>query len=94
MAHPRDEAVVLDDVDRRAGLDAGLLHQDGEVEAQPQHEAGDGQAKGDLQNLYYLMYSKFQKKIYKVSVFKIHILRFPLILAGRWNMGDMKVETL
>ena len=39
-------------------------------------------------------YSQFQKKIYKVSVFKIHMLRFPLILAGRWNMGDMKVETL
>ena len=39
-------------------------------------------------------YSQFQKKIYKVSVFKIHILRFPLILAGRWIMGVMKVETL
>ena len=37
---------------------------------------------------------QFQKNIYKVSVFKIHILRFPLILAGSWNMGDMKVETL
>ena len=41
-----------------------------------------------------LEYSRFQKKIYKVSVFWIYILRFPLILAGRWNMGDMKVETL
>ena len=40
VAHPRDEAVVLDDVDRRPGLDAGLLHQDAEVEAQSQHEAG------------------------------------------------------
>ena len=34
------------------------------------------------------------KKIYKVYVFKIGILPFPLILAGKWNMGDMKVETL
>ena len=40
MAHLRHEAVVLDDVDRRPGLDPGLLHQDAEVEAQPQHEAG------------------------------------------------------
>ena len=40
------------------------------------------------------IYSQFQKQIYKVSSFKIHILRFPLILAGRWNMGDMKLETL
>ena len=40
------------------------------------------------------LYSQFQKNIYKVSVFKIHILRFPLILAGRWNKGDVKVETL
>ena len=38
------------------------------------------------------MCSQFQKKIYKVSVFKIHILRFRLILAQSWNMGDMKVE--
>ena len=39
-------------------------------------------------------YSQFQKKIYKVSVPKIDILSFPLILGGRWNMGHMKVETL
>ena len=40
------------------------------------------------------IYGQFQKKVYKVSVFKVLISRFPLILAGRWNMGDMKVETL
>ena len=43
---------------------------------------------------YINYYSQFQKDIYKVSVTKIHILRFPLLLAGRWNMGDMQVETL
>ena len=39
-----------------------------------------------------LIYSQFQKKIYKVSVFKIHTLRFPLILAveyGRYESGNL-----
>ena len=50
MAHPRHEAVVLQDVHRRPGLDPGLFHQDAEVKAKPQHEAWDGQREGDLQD--------------------------------------------
>ena len=42
----------------------------------------------------YLSVKSIPEKIYKVSVFKIHILRFPTNLGGRWNMGDLKVETL
>ena len=38
--------------------------------------------------------TQFKAKIYKVSVSKVHKLRFPPILGGRWKMGHMNLVTL
>ena len=40
------------------------------------------------------MYSPIQKKIYKVSDHRFHLLHSPPILAGWRNAGEMKKETL